>query len=188
MIFVAGCMLISGDEMTEEQRKEMISREFLRILANSHGFKIVEPPLDHGVDMIVCPVTERVLPNGHTRYLDSQYKLDFQIKSTTNAGVVDGDDDIRFDLESKNYNDLVARRDDDLPLHLVLVVLDGAPPACVEINNEKLALLGRAFWYLPDFGSTPSANVATVRVSIPKANILGANFVRGCYVNLGIPV
>ena len=92
--------------MTEEQRKEMISREFFRILAHAHGFKVIEPAMDHGVDIIVCPVSERTEPSGRVRYLDSPYKLDFQLKSTTINGVSDEAENIRFDLEAKNFNDL----------------------------------------------------------------------------------
>lgn len=113
--------------MTEDQQKEALSREFLRILANGHGFKVIEPPQDHGVDMIICPVTTRQEPNGRLRYLDSQYKLDFQLKATTSAGIVDGNNDLKYDLEVKNYNDLVQRRSDPLPLHLLVVVLHSPP-------------------------------------------------------------
>lgn len=54
--------------MTEAQIKEAISKEYLRILANGHGFKVLEPPADHGVDMIVTPVTVRATATGR-RYL-----------------------------------------------------------------------------------------------------------------------
>ena len=98
--------------MTEDQQKEAISREFLRVLANAHGFKVIEPPQDHGVDMIICPVTVRQEQNGRLRYLDSQYKLDFQLKATTPRSIIDEDDQVKYDLEVKNYNDLIERRRD----------------------------------------------------------------------------
>ena len=172
--------------MTEEQRKEMISREFFRILAHAHGFKVIEQAMDHGVDLVVCPVSERIEPSGRIRYLDSPYKLDFQLKSTTINSVADEAENIRFDLEAKNYNDLVARRSEILPLHLVLVVLNDAPPACVDIDDVRLSLMGRAFWYLPEEDEAPTQNTATVRIRIPKANILDHGFVLGCYTRLGI--
>lgn len=175
-------------EMTEAQIKEAISKEFLRILANGHGFKVTEPPLDHGVDMIINPVTVRTTPAGTQRYLDSPYKLDFQLKATTPAGIIDDGDRIKYDLESKTYNDLVARRPDILPLHLVVVVLDSAPPACISIDEAKLAVTGKAYWYLPDEGAEETANGHTIRVAIPKANRLEIGFVRSCYENLGIEV
>lgn len=172
--------------MTEEQKKEMISREFFRILAHAQGFKILEPPLDHGVDLVVCPVAEQTRPDGTVRYLDSQYKLDFQLKATTSQGVGDEVDSIRFDLEAKTFNDLVQRRDEILPLHLVLVVLNDAPPACVNVDDSRLSLVGKGFWYLPDHGETPTENTSTKRIRIPKTNILDIDFVHECYTRLGI--
>ena len=172
--------------MTEQQRQEAVSREFLRILAHMHGYKVHEPALDHGVDMTVCPVRERIEPGGQRRFLDSQMRLDFQIKSTTIAGVEMGQDDIRYDLEAKTFNDLVDRRIEPLPLHLLLVVLNDRPPACVTIDPNQISVVGSAFWFLPDENAEPTGNVATKRIFIPKINILQADFVRSCYERLEI--
>lgn len=174
--------------MTEEQIKEAISREFLRVLANGHGFKVVEPPTDHGVDMMVWPVSVRTTPQGGVRYLDSPYRLDFQLKATTSAGVTDEATQIKYDLEAKTYNDLVARRADALPLHLVVVVLDAAPPACISVDDQGLSLTGRAYWYLPAAGAAETANTSTIRITIPKGNRLELGFVRDCYTQLGFDV
>lgn len=173
--------------MTEAQIKEAISKEFLRVLANGHGFKVSEPPTDHGVDMVVTPVMIRATASGH-RYLDSPHKLDFQLKATTPASIIDGPDDIRYDLESKNFNDLVVRRGDFLPLHLILVVLDMAPPACISIDASQLSIMGQAFWYLPDEQAVETTNPYQTRITIPKANKLEIGFVRSCYEQLGIDV
>jgi hypothetical protein len=172
--------------MTEEQMKEEMSRGFLKILAHGHGFKVLEASSDHGVDMSLCHVSRRIEPSGGTRYLDSQYKLDCQLKATTVAGVIDAGTHIKYDLEVKNYNDLVYRRDEYLPLHLVLVILDSAPPTCVSLDSVKLGLAGRAFWYLPAEDALPSTNGTQIRISIPKANQLACNFVRDRFGDLGI--
>ncbi|NTV09153.1 MAG: DUF4365 domain-containing protein [Zoogloea sp.] len=166
--------------------KEAISREFLRILAHSHGFKVIEPPQDHGVDMMICPVTKRVEPSGKVRFLDSQFMLHFQLKSTTATGIVDAGDDIKFDLEVKNYNDLVYRREELLPLHLVVVVLNCEPPNCVGLNDQELSLAGKAYWYLPVEGAEPSNNQTQIRITIPKTNQLGLAFIRERFEELGV--
>lgn len=163
-----------------------MSREFLRLLAHMHGYKIHEPALDHGVDMTVCPVNVRIDPNGQRRFLDSQFRLDFQIKSTTVGGVVIGEDDIKYDLEAKTFNDLVHRRIEPLPLHLLLVVLNEQPPACVTIDDNQIAVVGSAFWYLPEQDEEPTDNAATKRITIPKANRIQADFVHSCYERLDI--
>jgi hypothetical protein len=172
--------------MTDDQKKEAISKEFLRILAHGHGFKVIEPGPDHGVDLIVYPVTTRVEPSGKTRFLDSPYKLDFQLKATTVNGIVDDGDDIKFDLEVKNYNDLIHRRGELLPLHLVVVVLDSPPPDCVHMDEARIQLAGCAYWYLPPEDAVATDNVATIRITIPKANRLRASFVRDRFEQLGI--
>jgi len=174
--------------MTEAQIKEAISKEFLRILANGHGFKVIEPPQDHGVDMIISPVMARTTPAGAQRYLDSPYKLDFQLKATTPASIIDEGHQIKYDLESKTYNDLVVRRPDILPLHLIVVVLDCAPPACISMDEARLSVMGKAYWYLPEEGAEETPNGTTIRVAIPKANQLETDFVRSCYEQLGIEV
>jgi len=172
--------------MTEDQIKEAISKEFVRVLAYVHGFKILEPGLDHGVDLIACPVTTRVEPSGRTRFLDSPYKLDFQLKATTVDSIIDDGDNIKFDLDVKNYNDLIQRRGDLLPLHLVVVVLGASPPTCVEMDEVSLRLAACAYWFLPPEDAVASENVATIRVTIPKTNRLRLGFVRDRFEQLGI--
>lgn len=172
--------------MTEDQKKEAVSKHFLRVLAEGHGFKTQELAQDHGVDMLVWPVSVRETPHGGVRYLDMPYKLEFQLKSTTTTGVIDEGDEIKYDLEVKNYNDLIHRRSEPLPLHLVLVVLDAAPPLCINIDADRLGLHGKAYWYLPDVGAAESANKTQIRISIPKTNQLQSEFVRSRFEDLGI--
>jgi Domain of unknown function (DUF4365) len=172
--------------VTEEQKKEAMSREFVKILAYAHGFKTLEPPIDHGVDMTVCPVSKFKHPSGETRYLDSQHKLDFQIKSTTKTGVTEAVDGVHFPLESKTFNDLVHRRSNLYPLHLIVVVLDESPPACVVLDSVKLSLMARAFWYLPDLTEELTPNSSTKTIVIPTKNLIGTTFVSDCYAQLGI--
>lgn len=172
--------------MTDQQCQEAVSREFLRILAHMNGYKVYEPALDHGVDMTICPVKERIEPSGQRRFLDSQMRLDFQIKSTTVAGVEVGPNVIKYDLEAKTFNDLVQRRVEPLPLHLLLVVLNDRLPACVAIDQNQISVVGSAFWFLPEEDEEPTANVSTKRIAIPRANIIQADFVRSCYERLEI--
>jgi len=174
--------------MTEEQQKEMLSKEYIRILAYGHGFKVLEPSPDNGVDMLLYPVTIVETPQGRLRYLDSPHKLELQLKATTPMSIIDDADNIKYDLDVKNYNDLVHRRTDLIPLHLVLVVLREAPPGCLEWSIEKLALLGCAYWYLPDENAEISPNDRTVRITIPKSNHLTLGFVRERFEEFGLEV
>jgi hypothetical protein len=174
--------------MTEEQVKENISREFFRILAHGSGLKTHEPAQDHGVDMLVYAVTKRVEPSGKTRCLDSQINLSFQLKSTTIDGIVDDEESIKYDLEVKNYNDLIQRKDDYFPLYLAVIVLGSNPPACIDHQLGNLSLIGNAYWFLPAPEATPSANQHTVRITIPKTNRIEMNFMKSRFEELGVEI
>jgi len=167
--------------MTEEQIKEAISKQFLRLIANTNGYKTSSASLDHGVDLTVIPVSRFFNPDGSVRYLDSGLKLDMQLKCTTETRLIDAGTDVRFDLEAKTYNDLVHRRKDYLPLVLVLVVLGSAPPACLSVDDVTLAVAGRGFWYLPEEGAPPTINTESIRITIPKTQRLGVDFIQSCY-------
>lgn len=71
------------------------------------------------------------------------------------------------------------------PMHLILVVLDSAPPNCIFVDESKLSVAGKAYWYLPDEGVAETDNAHKIRIVIPKANRLGLGFVRSCYEQLG---
>lgn len=172
--------------MTDNQIKEAMSREFLRILAFGNGFKVIEPVADHGVDLIVCPVLRRIEPTGRVRFVDSTYKLEFQLKATTALGVLDGVNAIKFDLDVKNYNDLIQRRHDPIPLHLIVVVLASSPPSCVELSQSALTIRASAYWYLPLHDGVASQNHHQIRITVPKANKLRTAFVHERFDQLGI--
>ena len=53
--------------MTDEQIKEAISKQFLRLIANTNGFKTSSASLDHGVDLTVIPVSRYTQPDGSVR-------------------------------------------------------------------------------------------------------------------------
>lgn len=166
--------------MTEEQIKEALSRDFIHAVAHVRGVKCLHPDPDHGVDVTLCPVI-RQNRGDRVRLLDSPHKLDLQIKSTTVARVMQGEGILKFDLEVKTYNDLVNRRQDLLPLYLVLVIFDVNPPDCLFIDEVKLSILGRAYWYLPDEDAQETGNDETIRISIPVANRVDNDFVTTIY-------
>ena len=172
--------------MTEEQIKEELSKHFIGVVAHASGIKCMRPDGDHGVDLTFCPVTKRVEPDGRVRYLDSTNKLDIQLKATTQASIKKVDGCIGYDLEAKNFNDLIYRINDPLPLYLILVVLESNPPACLEMSENDLRLLGRAYWYLPKKSDAKTTNTKTQRIKIPLANQLNGKFLHAIYENVGI--
>lgn len=73
-------------------------------------------------------------------------------------------------------------------MHLILVVLESEPPTCISVDESKLSVTGKAYWYLPDENAAETDNEHTIRITIPKVNRLELGFVRSCYEQLGIEV
>src|SRR5476649_969698 len=95
--------------MTEEQIKAAISQHFVQLIASRRGFKCTKPDTDHGVDLSVTKVA--IFTRGNReRYLDSGYTIDLQLKCTCESQIEREEDSIKYDLESKTYNDLIDRR------------------------------------------------------------------------------
>lgn len=172
--------------MTEEQIKELVSSHFVSVIASVGGIKCFRQEHDHGVDITFTPLTKRTSADGSIRYLDSANKLDVQLKATTKDSVTIQDQFICYDLKSKNYNDLIFRINDVLPLHLILVVLDSNPPSCLEVSSDDLRLFGKAYWFLPDRNENSSSNSSTKRIRIPLANQINENFLHKMYENIGV--
>ena len=162
--------------MTIEQQKEHLSNGFLGILAARRSFTLDKPALDLGVDYQLKKTYSYVKPDGKLRYTyDSRY-IDLQLKATTENEVLYDINGIKYDLEVKNYNDLIERQTNgQAPLVLILFILPDDQNEWVLINPGEIKLRRNAFWYQPPAGSVPSANSATVRITIPKGNLIDSN-------------
>lgn len=160
--------------MTLEHIKEQLSNRFIGILAANKGFVIDKPELDLGVDYTLKKQYTYTTLQGHTRHnFDSRY-IDIQLKATTENSIVELDDLIKYDLESKSYNDLIERRDNGFtPLVLILFILPANRDEWVDISHDGIMLRKRAYWYIPPIGVEQTANAQRIRVEIPKSNCLG---------------
>lgn len=167
--------------MTEEQKKEQLSNRFIGILAAYKGFAIDKPDLDLGVDYQLKKTTTFRTPLGGTRYTyDSRY-IDLQLKATTESSIVDELNSIKYDLEVKSFNDLVERQiNGTAPLVLILFVLPHDSNLWVDIDHSEIKLRKHAFWFVPPVGSQPTYNKQSIRIEIPKINMLGID----CFNNL----
>lgn len=162
--------------MTEEHIKEAISTGFMRLLAGRYGYLASKAEHDYGCDLTLSKVAARV-SNGKSRFADTGKKIDLQLKCTTEKQINIGTDAITYDLETKNFNDLVYRRDFISPLLLVLMVLPEDPIEWLTITSSEMIVRKAAYWYLPPAGSAISQNKSTTRITIPSKNIVGPTFV-----------
>ncbi len=167
--------------MTEEQIKEQLSNRFIGILAANNGFAIDKSEIDLGVDYQLKKATTYTTPQGNNRYTyDSRY-IDIQLKATTENSIVDEPHSIKYDLEVKTFNDLVYRQiNGTAPLVLILFVLPHDKNNWVDVDNTEIRLRKHAYWYTPPLGSILTANLHSIRIEIPKTNMLGID----CFNNL----
>lgn len=160
--------------MTIEQIKEQLSNRFVGILAANKGFVIDKSDVDLGVDYQLKKTFRYTQANGKTRYnVDSRY-IDIQLKATTDKSIIDEANTIKYDLESKSFNDLVYRQQNGIaPLILILFVLPHDPNDWVNIDADEIKLRRRAFWFIPPANSDQTENDYRTRITIPKTNRLG---------------
>ena len=156
--------------------KELLSVNFAKALANRAGYLCGKSDDgDFGVDLDVKRVAAQVR-NGQTRWAETGETVQIQLKATTVEGIEFEDEVLKYDLEVKNYNDLVARLGTNPPLYLALLVLPELEISWLELAVDQLLLRGNLYYFRPPEGSAPSENAATVRIRIPLVNRVDLEF------------
>lgn len=165
-----------------EKIKESLSVQYLSILASHGGFSAHTPFTDYGVDLMVEEISSYQIGD-RTRYFSSGRTLDIQLKSTTAESISINEDEIKFDLESKNFNDLIKRHPFQkrpkfryIPLVLVVFVLPSEADQWLDFSPEKLSIQGKAFWYYPDSEESLTLNRYSKRISIPIGQQVDLDF------------
>lgn len=162
--------------MPEEQIKELLSKDYLGVIASRNGYKRSQPLIDNGVDVsITYPSFYEI--NGHKRILHSGHSLDFQLKATTESIITVDKAGFYYDLKVNNYNDLIIRRDNSVvPLILVIFILPDDTSQWANIDIDFLKIRKNAYWYYPDNTEKKSTNIATHRIFISYKNRITINF------------
>jgi hypothetical protein len=172
--------------MTENDIKEQLSNNYIKIIAANKGYMLDKPGNDYGADFMVSRTTTYI-HNGSTRYLKDNKYIDIQLKATTENGItIDAaSGTIKYTLEVKNFNDLVVRKNTNnlTPLVLILYILPVDKNHWVDMNNNEILLRKNAYWYVPPDGTAFSNNVATVTITIPQTNVLDINCFDTFYQN-----
>lgn len=71
-----------------------------------------------------------------------------------------------------------------VPLVLILFILPNDQNLWVDIDHTEIRLRKHAYWFLPPEGSQMTNNKFTMRIEIPKANMLGIDFFNTLYQQL----
>lgn len=148
--------------ITVQHQKEALSQAYVRAVIAKAGFNFGKTDFDYGIDGTIKDVINR---NG--RYVDSCFGINFQLKSSCDVTFENGL--VIYDLESKNYNDLVAESS-MLPNILILLALPLNSDEWLEVTAEQLVMKKCAWWCSLE-GQEPTTNQATKRIAIPDCQI-----------------
>ena len=152
--------------MNEEKIKEKLSQHFVELIACRNGYSCNRPEDDYGCDLSINKVNI-FNRNGDNRYLSTGEKIDIQLKSTCESNVEFSDTIVKYDLKSKNYNDLVERLSSPYPLILILFILPDDKTDWLDILKEELILKTQSFWFVPPKDSEETNNDFSKRIEIP---------------------
>ena len=162
--------------MTIEQIKEKLSNAFVSVIANYKGYKLQKPDDTGGVDFSVTfdHIQNR---NGKQRHIQSGKYIELQLKATERHRIAFGENNLKFDLEVKTYNDLISRfNDGNAPLVLMLAILPDEQEEWAQIGENNLNLNQIVYYFYPNEHMQESQNQSTIRVEIPYANKIGIDF------------
>ncbi len=155
--------------ITEEHIKEAISLKYIELIAYYNGFNISNSNYDYGIDLSIEEVNYNAK---RKRYIPSHRKINIQLKATTERSIIEDKNHIKYDLKSKNFNDLIETRDAPFPLILILFILPEKKEDWLQISNEKLITKKCAYWYLPDENEEMTENMSSKRIKIDKLNLI----------------
>ncbi len=155
--------------MTEEHIKESLSIRYIELVAAFNGFNTSVPEKDYGEDLHIIEVEYN---ENRKRLINSGRILKFQLKATTENSISYDNNFLKYDLEAKNYNDLIERSKDCHPLLLILFVLPTEKKEWLNISDKELITRKCAYWFFPDKTELLTANSATKRISINRNNFI----------------
>lgn len=153
--------------LTKEHTKEGISNAYTIAIAHKAGCNISKSEFDYGIDGTFGDIKIRK-ENGKTRRYESGFYLDYQLKATETATI--NDTHIVYDLEVKNYNDLVTT-EIGAPRILVLYLFPQEEHDWININNNTTVLKNCAWWHCLT-GNEPTSNTSTKHIEIPISQVL----------------
>lgn len=151
--------------MTEEHIKECIGSAYTRALVSYAGYNICISEHDYGFDGKILDVE---YDEEYKRYSESGFLINFQLKSTVDYELKD--DMIIYDLEVKNYRDLI-RPNPGSPRILILYLMPREKEKWLINDHERLIIERGAWWYSLK-GLPECSNKDKKRIKIPAGNLL----------------
>jgi hypothetical protein len=160
-----GQRAVESTMITTQHTQESLSLAYTHAVAGSAGVNLhVDRIFDYGVDGTFRPVILR-----DKRRVESGFPLDFQLKCTKNWSI--SDSNIVYKIETKTYNDLVTRTDDEIGIVLLLLCLPSLQSNWVSFCEDNF-MLKNCCYYTKLSGRPVSNEKSTKQISIPRKNIL----------------
>lgn len=157
--------------LTEPHIKERLSMAYVDAIAGRAGVNVTRALHDYGVDGTFHPIKK--IPGGYTQ---SGFAVEFQLKATINGEIKDGS--VVYDLEASAYNKMVSRDPREIPLVLLVMCLPSLETSWLR-QNEKALLIQRSCYWFWEGNGPPTRNTSTIRISIPRTNLLDVNGLTG---------
>lgn len=150
--------------ITLQHTEECLSLAFVHALAGRAGVSLAAQRVhDYGIDG-----TFRSVKIIGKRRVETGYAVDFQMKATTTWE--HNGSEVVYDLEAKNYNDMVQRDGAATPCILILLCLPSDHENWIDADEDRLILQRCCYWTQLD--GDPSPNSYTKRIFIPRKNAL----------------
>jgi hypothetical protein len=150
--------------ITVQHTQESLCRAHIYALAGMAGVNhAYDPAHDYGVDGQFDPVAIR----GNRRVV-SGHPIAFQAKASTNWKLEDGH--IVYDLEAKNYDDIVTRHPSEMTMILVLLCMPKEQENWHCATSDGTVLRNCCYW--ATLAGEPCENTSTKRIRIPVENLL----------------
>lgn len=141
--------------LTDNDRKEQLSRAYVAAIAAHSGFTVSIPVPDRdSIDIQVSSGTSR------------RASVQFQLKATSSPDWIGND--LRFQLKQKNFNELALER--QVPLLLAVMVLPSAEADWLSVSPDKLVLKRCVWWH--SLIREPQTNQGSKQVVISGASVL----------------
>lgn len=150
--------------ITREHTQEALSFAYVHAIAGVAGMNLgVRTAFDYGLDGYFEPVKivgGEIIPSGFNVY--------FQMKATTRW--THEADHVVYDLDARAHRILTDRERGQALAILILLCLPDDDTIWLAGCEERLLLQRCCYWFRPE--GSPTGNSSTIRVRIPRVNVL----------------
>lgn len=146
--------------MPKQTSEELFSLSVCHAVAACAGINYSDAARDFGLDGSFCSLSK----TEDGRVYQDGWQIDFQAKATSNFAF--DDNNLIYDLEVKNYRDLINTRVGNTRI-LIVYLLPNQKDQWMTINENEIIFRHAAYW-CSLFGCEDTTNKAKIRIRIPR--------------------